>query len=198
MPLLVTAVSEILTEEVDRLRLLCFPEPDGNESSRDEFDSRSLHVVAMVEGELAAYGRLTPGPKSVFETWTRGKASIPTGPKVVDLGRCLVAPQYRGLELMMLVCLEALLLSARIGYDVVVGSVVPGRRTAEMLKLIGFENSGPAVQCFKEKPTGPYCIQPLVVHCKQKDLWSELRQELILKLAMRDYHVQCEISPLKC
>lgn len=197
MPLLVTAVSEVFTEELDRLRCLCFPEPDGNESSRDEFDSRSLHVVAMVEGDLAAYGRLTSGPKSVFETWTRGEASIPTGRNVVDLGRCLVAPQYRGLDLMMLVCLEALLLSARIGYDVVVGSVVPGRRTAEMLKLIGFENSGPPVQCFKEKPTGPYCIQPLIAHCKQTDHWFKLRQELVLNLATKNYFVQSEISSLQ-
>jgi hypothetical protein len=194
MPLLVTAVSEGLTEEMDRLRCLCFPEPDGSASSRDEFDSRSLHVVTMVEGDLAAYGRLTPGPKSVFETWTHGKAIIPTGPNIVDLGRCLVAPQYRGLDLMMLVCLEALLLSARIGYDVVVGSVVPGRRTTEMLKLIGFENSGSAVQCFKEKPTGPYCIQPLVAHCTQTDLWSRLRRDLILELATKNYDVQSGIS----
>lgn len=198
MPLLGMAVSEVFTEQMDRLRCLCFPEPDGLASSHDEFDSRSLHVVAMVENDLAAYGRLTPGPRSVFETWTRGKASIPTGPNVVDLGRCLVAPQYRGLDLMMLVCLEALLLSSKIGYDVVVGSVVPGRRAAEMLNLVGFENSGPAVQSFKEKPTGPYLIQPLVAHCSQIDYWSKLRQELILKLATRNYRVQSEICPLQC
>jgi hypothetical protein len=99
---------------------------------------------------------------------------------------------------MMLVCLEALLLSSTSGYEVVVASVIPGRRTAEMLKFIGFENSGPAVQSFKEKPTGPYLIQPLVAHCGQIDLWSKLRQELILKLATRNYRVQSEISPLKC
>lgn len=150
--------------------------------------------MAMVESDLAAYARLTPGPMAVFETWTRGKASIPTGPNIIDLGRCLVAPQFRGLDLMMLVCLEALLISSRIGYDVVVGSVIPGRRTAEMLKFIGFENSGSPVQSFKEKPTGPYLIQPLVAHCNQTDHWATVRQELLRKLGMLSYWVQSDIS----
>ena len=51
-------------------------------------------IAVRIDNRIAAYGRLTPGPDSVFEKWTRGKASIPTGRHVMDLGRCLASPDF--------------------------------------------------------------------------------------------------------
>jgi predicted GNAT family N-acyltransferase len=135
---------------MDRLRALCFPGSDPARSSRDEFDSRSIYVVNEIHGELAAYGRLTPGPRAVFETWSRGIAEIPTGPNIADLGRCMIAPAYRGLDLITLICLDGLLLAAEMGFERVVGAVVPGRKLSAMLHEIGFRNSGRIVQSYEE------------------------------------------------
>jgi len=176
------------SDEMDRLRSVCFPGSDPSRSSRDEFDSRSIYVVNEVQGKLAAYGRLTPGPRSVFETWSQGVAQIPTGPNVADLGRCMVAPEHRGLDLITLVCLDGLLLAAEMGFDYVVGAVVPGRKLAAMLYEIGFRDSGPIVQSYEENGA-VFTLQPLVAACTQSARWEELRQRVVKKLAGRGYAV---------
>ena len=177
------------SDEMDLLRSVCFPGSDPSRSSRDEFDSRSIYIVNEIEGSLAAYGRLTPGPHAVFETWSRGAARIPTGPNVADLGRCMVAPEHRGLDLITLVCLDGLLLAREMGFECVVGAVVPGRKLAAMLYEIGFRDSGPIVKSYEENGA-IFTLQPLVATCAKGGLWEELRQALVEKLAGKGYAVR--------
>jgi hypothetical protein len=65
--LVVVSRTSSFSDEMDRLRSVCFPGSDPSRSSRDEFNSRSIYIVNEVRGKLAAYGRLTPGPRAVFE-----------------------------------------------------------------------------------------------------------------------------------
>jgi hypothetical protein len=168
-----------LTEEMDRLRSVCFPSR-SLASSRDVFDSKSYYPVIEVRGELAAFGRLTPGPQSVFETWTHGKAQIPTGPDVIDLGRCMVAPKFRQLDLITLLCVEGFLIGAEKNFRAVVGAVKPGRKLANRLYAIGFKDSGPAVRDFE--PNGDsVIIQPVVaiIEPAQIIFWNTLKTKFL-------------------
>lgn len=170
------AFTDVLTDDVDRLRMLCFPAAPTLSSSRDAFDARSTHVLVLVDHAVAAYGRLTPGPMAVFESWTKGVAQIPTGPAVADLGRCLVAPRFRGLGMFSLVCLQSLMFAAERGFTNVVGAVIPGQRHAASLYAIGFHDSGPVVQGVDS--TGRLeSIQPLVADCSEVDRWKVLRTD---------------------
>jgi hypothetical protein len=100
----------------------------------------------------------------------------------------MVAPEHRGLDLITLVCLDGLLLAAEMGFNCVVGAVVPGRKLAAMLYEIGFRDSGPIVQSYEENGA-IFTLQPLVAACTQSGLWKELRQRLVQKLAGRGYAV---------
>lgn len=183
---LTISATRVFDAEMDRLRQVCFPGPATVESSRDQFDARSIYPVARIDGQIAAYGRLTAGPNAVFETWTAGAADIPTGPKVADFGRCLVAPNHRGLDLITLVCLEGLLLAAELGFRQVVGAVIPGRKLAAMLYEIGFRDSGGVVT--EQEPNGnSVSIQPLVACCSQVVMWEAARSRLLDRLGDSGY-----------
>ena len=185
---LAISATRAFDSEMDRLRQVCFPGPVPVESSRDQFDARSIYPVVRIDGQIAAYGRLTAGPNAVFETWTGGAADIPTGPEVADLGRCLVAPVHRGLDLITLVCLEGLLLAAELGFKQVVGAVIPGRKLAAMLYEIGFRDSGSVVT--EQEPNGnTIAIQPLVACCSQVDLWAVARSRVLQQLAEKGYRL---------
>jgi hypothetical protein len=58
---IVVSIEKKLSPEMDVLRLRCFPGVIPLDTSRDEFDDRSEHLVIKIRGVIAAYGRLTPG-----------------------------------------------------------------------------------------------------------------------------------------
>ncbi len=182
------SATRVFDPDMDRLRQVCFPGPSPVESSRDQFDARSIFPVVHIDGQIAAYGRLTAGLNAVFETWTAGAADIPTGPEVADLGRCLVAPAHRGSNLITLVCLEGLLLAAELGFKQVVGAVIPGRKLSAMLYEIGFRDSGGVVT--EQEPNGnTVSIQPLVACCSQVAMWDAARSRVLEQLADKGYRV---------
>ena len=163
---------------MDSLRMECFPGAYEMSTSREEFDNRSWFPVIYFDNELAAYGRLTPGPGSVFEVWTKGKAEIPTGTDVVDLGRCMVSAKFRGLDLFRLVCLEAFLLASKLGYSQIVGAVIPGRRAVEALYSLGFSDSGVVVEA--SEPNKTVLIQPLVISVSRNvENWIDLKRQIL-------------------
>jgi hypothetical protein len=182
---------------MDRLRMECFPGAYDMSTSREEFDNRSWFPLIYFDNELAAYGRLTPGPSSVFEVWTKGKAEIPTGTDVVDLGRCMVSPKFRGLDLLRLVCLEAFLLASKLGYSQIVGAVIPGRRAVEVLHSLGFSNSGVVVEA--SEPNKTVLIQPLVISVsKNVENWIDLKGQILSDIRKKGVEIADPEDRLQC
>lgn len=148
------------TEELDALRTRCFPGKDQTENSYDPFDDKSYFVVLRTNHELVGYGRLTPGPNSVFYTWSKGKAPLPNSNNSIDLGRCMIAPKYRGFELLKPLCLAGIMFSQLKKFHHVNGASIPNRGLVNMLEEIGFAKSGSPVK--ELEPNGnEVVIQPL-------------------------------------
>lgn len=171
------------TPEIDQLRQICFPSIVPVVTAKDEFDERSQHIIVQIQGKVAAYGRLTPGPNAVFEKWMRGKATIPTGTNTIDLSRCLVSPDYRGLGLLDLVFLAGLNVANEQGYHYVVGSVIPHEKVGPKLYRLGFVNAGKPL--YEDEPNEPnILVQPLMCDItKSAHLWSSvfLKQKAYLQ-----------------
>lgn len=178
------------TNEVDRLRCSCFPGNYVGDTSEDPFDSRSQHILIRSGDDLAACARLTPGPDAVFETWTRGRAAIPTGPDVADLGRCAVGPEFRGSGLLRLLCVEGLLAAERGGFCQVVGAVIPGEPFQAMLESLGLLPSGEPVE--EWEPSGlSFVVQPLACEVRQfADQWLHGRDLVRARLGLRGIGVR--------
>jgi hypothetical protein len=179
---------ETFDEHLDALRKQCFPGP-YRESSRDEFDQRSTHAIINIDGELSAAGRLTPGPNAVFESWTNGHAEIPTGPRVIDLGRCMVSANFRGLDLFRLICLQGFEIAVQRRFTYVVGAVIPGRRAADVLLALGFQPSGAPVKAVE--PIKTVLLQPLVKELTGTEDWTAWKKaEVLGQLHKRGFRVQ--------
>jgi predicted GNAT family N-acyltransferase len=146
MPLLELLHTKTFDAEMNRLRCECFAGTYPSGDAKDDFDDRSIHVVTRVDGRLAGYGRLTPGPDSWFEFLSNGRAVIPTGADVVDFGRVMVAPAHRGHDQFELVLVEGLLWACDRGFNVVVGSSRPERRFRPFIHELGFADAGAPVQ----------------------------------------------------
>jgi hypothetical protein len=142
-----------------------------------------------MEGILAAYARLTAGPNAVFETWTGGKAKIPTGRDAIDLGRCAVGSDFRGLGLLRLLCVEGLLAAEQRGFRYVVGAVIPGEPFEVMLQQLGLRPSGGPVK--ELEPSGEtFVVQPLACEVRLfASGWREERNSVLAKLAQKGIRV---------
>lgn len=172
---------EIRAEITDRipsdalsLRAARFPSASGELVGGDSFDERSLHLVFREGSTIAVYGRLTIGIPGVFRTWSRGAAQIPEGVNVADLGRCCVHTDYRRLELLRSVCVEALGYSFHRNLSYVNGTYIPGRFLAGSLHDMGFKAAGPCVESFE--PNGNKTYQPVTCDLKESaNLWPAQR-----------------------
>lgn len=181
MPEIETISSKDLDKAADRLRLECFPPAGPVETSRDEFDGRSVHVTIWVDKAIAAYGRLTAGPQSVLEGWTRGAAQVPTGAHVVDYSRGCVAPAYRRRGVFQLLCVDILLAASASGFQQMVASVIPGKVHAHTMYELGFEDCGPPVIAYDSVGQSAV-IQPLIISCPDSDRWKQLRSTLLSRI----------------
>lgn len=172
---------------VERIRRACFPGDYPSGTAMERFDVRSTHIVARVQGHLAAYARLTPGPDSVFEAWTRGAARIPTGERVVDLSRCAVAAGHRGLGLLRLITVESLLAAEEAGFEQAVGSVIPSEPFAHVFHAAGFEPRGPVVE--EVEPSGErFQVQPIACALQGRRVeWERERERIRERLEARGY-----------
>ncbi len=144
--------TETIPADALALRAACFPGPGDPEGGEDDFDRRSVHLILRETSRVAAYGRLTIGAPGVFRTWSNGAAQLPEGSDVADLGRCFVHPDYRGLGLLKLVCLEGLRLASKLSMRVVNGAYIPGHFVAGCVHDIGFRDSGNPVE--QHEPNG--------------------------------------------
>jgi predicted GNAT family N-acyltransferase len=151
------------SEEMLILRQLCYPAEYKKGECEDAFDAKSTHVVVRLDKQLLAYGRLTPGPEAVFYTWTKGKAQLPYGADSIDLGRCMVHPDFRRNNLFELICIVAMQYASSQGFNYINGAVVEGSPWVHTLERIGLQKSGPVVQGKSD------LIQPLscnLIACK--------------------------------
>jgi predicted GNAT family N-acyltransferase len=167
-------VQDHLTEEMDQLRLQCFPPTSQQLTSRDAWDERSKHITVVIDGQIAAYLRLTPGPNAVLENWTQGRAQIPTGKEVIDAGRALVAPAYRGHQIYEAVVLKAFQWAEENDFKYVVGAYKHGRHLGSRILRLGFKNIGNPV--YTDEPDGNrFLIQPVVFKVKPHHYnWTNL------------------------
>lgn len=156
----------------------------------DEFDNRSQHVSVWLGSAAIATGRMTPGPQSVFEAWSRAKAEIPTGSHVVDISRIAVRPDMRRLGLSELVLLECLRRCADSGFGFIVGATVPGGPLHDLLKRIGFTDAGDIVEICESQGQQLH-IQPMVViPCPRlTKIWSEMQDESQSRLALNCFQI---------
>lgn len=186
-------IEHIFTQEMDDLRTQCFPPASPMPSSQDEFDSKSLHMTLRINGVIAAYVRLTPGPNAVFEKWTQGKAKIPTGKEVIDIGRVLVNPLYRGINLFEPICTSALIYANKAGFKYAVGAFRVGRKLITGGYKIGFESSGEPAYAIEPNNT-TVLIQPTVCDLnKSKSLWPEIILSSSKQLKMKGYFLDSTI-----
>lgn len=158
-------IQDYLTEQMDQLRLKCFPAVSPQLTSRDEFDERSKHIGLYVDDELTAYGRLTPGPHSVLEGWTDGQAQVPMGKDIIDFSRACVNPLFRGALLYEAIILKGFQYATDHHYKYVVGSYEPDRYIGTRLKKLGFQHSGSPLDT-KEPDGNKFFIQPIIFEIK--------------------------------
>jgi GNAT superfamily N-acetyltransferase len=184
-----------LAADAGRWRRLVFAGQGIGDCARDAWDDRSDHVEIRRDRELAAYARLTLGPNGFFATWTQGEARIPTGPDVADLGRCFVVPEFRGLGLMRVICLEALSRAEDRGCRAVVGGVVPGSRWGTLLEEIGLEACGPTVA--GRGATATVHFQPLVCDVvRHAPRWTDFRNRALERLERSGFSLEAGASDL--
>lgn len=145
----------------------------------DDFDTRSQFIVVRLQEKLVAYGRLTPGPDSVFYSWTRATAELPNSSVSIDLGRCMVNPEYRGYDLLRVICLLGFLIAKEDGFHFINGASVPGRGLILLLEEIGYSQIGSQVTLFD--PLGMQVVLQFFT-CNLKECIIDHAQMLIDKV----------------
>jgi predicted GNAT family N-acyltransferase len=157
----------------------------------DEFDERSDHVSVWLAKTPVATARLTPGPRSVFEQWSQGKANIPTGEHVVDISRVAVRPDMRQLGLSSFVVLEALNQAAQRDFQFVVGATVLEGALLNFMTRIGFEAAGDIVELL-ESQGQRVRVQPMVLTPSPDlvRLWHDTHDDCLRRLARHGLIVQ--------
>lgn len=136
-------IEKVFIREMSSLNKECYPQvvnSDGSE--KDEFDDISYFIVIREIEKIIAYGRLTPGPNSVFHKWSKGLCEIPNSASSIDLGRCMVHPDYRGYDFLKVICIAGFLYAKEIGYTYINGAARPGRGLINMLEQIGYKQCG--------------------------------------------------------
>jgi predicted GNAT family N-acyltransferase len=156
----------------------------------DEFDDRSEHVTIWSASMPLATARLTPGPRSVFETWSLRQADIPTGSHVVDVSRVAVRPDMRKLGLSSFVVLECLRLAVERQFQFIVGASTPGGALFNLLKRTGFTEAGNVVELLESQ--GQRLDVQLMVATPSPRLvsaWCEMQEENRRRLAVNGFSI---------
>ncbi len=198
MPALQLLSTRTFDDEMNRLRCECFGQyPSGD--SKDEFDDRSLHVTLRVDGKLACYGRMTPGPDSFFKARSAGVAPVPTGPDVVDFGRVGVPAAFRGTDhsYFELVLVEGLLLAADMGFRVVVGAFDAHRKFRPFIYGLGFEDSGPVVQYHVNGELQNVQFVVAGTSRQNRSMWSGRKNAALGRFRAAGYEITGQTGPVE-
>jgi predicted GNAT family N-acyltransferase len=178
-------ISRTVANEADLLRMFAFPGENYKITSEDNFDCNSLHITICIDKSIVAYARLTPGPNSVFHSWTQGKCSLPNDNESIDLGRMLVNGKFRGLGLLNLLLIESCLQSYLLGFKKINGTHIPEEiHMARCLHRVGFTNCGDTVV---EHESGGISVLVQPVTC---EITSDIVSLWLIKNVLGNYILQ--------
>jgi enoyl-CoA hydratase len=152
-PTILVEVQNSFTPQMELLRREFSDMEWPNNTTEDEFDSRSIHVTISVDGELAGMVRLTKRPLSVLSAWAIGSHHVPNGKDVIEATRAVVARKWRGMDLYKVLMAEATLYCVQSGALVVVGGIEPAFPLRAFLTTIGFRDVGEPTR-FHNPPNG--------------------------------------------
>lgn len=178
-----------LSAEMDLLRMISFPARNKQKTSEDEFDMLSFHLTISIDNDIAGYCRLTPGPNSVFHTWTNGLSELPNTTNSIDAGRLLIAPRYRGYNLLPLLLVEICIHCHLLGFKQINGTYIPGHSVIERaIKAAGFNDCGKPLI---EHETGGISLEVQPVTCLITDerihWWIDRKNTLLMVLYKQLY-----------
>jgi hypothetical protein len=183
------------TSEIEKLRRTGFYGSSSETFSSDEFDTRSVHVLATIQDELVGMIRLTPEPPSILQKWSNGKAPIPNGEGVIDLTRGVVSKKWRNFDIFKLLICEAMIKAKDLGGEIAVASIAPHFPHRAFLTDIGFQNAGEPL-IFYHLSAVVETISQCVIHHPQEDFDKviDVRTKIINGVRMRKLHVISSIS----
>lgn len=115
-----------ITEEILRWRFQCFNETLNYyrdfEASKESFDSDSFHLQLTIDGEFAAYTRLTPCPLNYMSVCKLPEIVLRSDEFTIEMGRTIVVPKYRGIKLVNTILLLGLRIVESAGYRYAIGN----------------------------------------------------------------------------
>jgi len=112
---------------------------DGLSSGRDAFDVRSHFLTATIGDVVVGSIRLTFGEASVLATWSGGRCPLPTGPRIVELTRGVVARPYRQSHIYKLLMIESMIVAQTRACRAACAAVKPDFVALPFLVRLGFE-----------------------------------------------------------
>jgi hypothetical protein len=188
------AATTKFTSEMEKLRRTGFHNSSPETSSCDEFDTLSIHVLAIIRDEIVGMIRLTLKPPSVLQTWSGWKAPFPHGEGVIDVTRGIVAKQWRGFDIYKLLMTETMIKAKVLGAKTAVAPIEPHFQHRIFLSNIGFQNAAEPLN-FNHPPIGETVGQCLVQH-PQKDFGKviEVRTKIINGERMKNFRVVSTIK----
>jgi hypothetical protein len=147
-------------------------------SARDEFDARSLFVIARVSGTDVGLVRLTPGPKCPMAVWSNGQFPVKSSETTVAMNRGLTSEKYRGMGLYPILMLESMLGAAQRGFETAVAAVEPGFPPLPFLRSLGWFVAGEPLLC--EDVPRRTVVVPIVCDLRGKSTeWIKMYEERI-------------------
>jgi GNAT superfamily N-acetyltransferase len=188
MPLLELLHTNTFDADMDRLRQQCFPGRYVTDSSKDDFDDGSIHIVARADGRVAGAGRLIARPTAFYRETFEGRVAVPDEPDVVYFGRVMVAPEHRGHDLFELLMVEGLLYAYNAGFRLVFGGMRPDRKFRPFLESLGFRDHGEPQPA--NLPEGKRMDQPLATETRgNRERWLACKQAALDRLRARGYEI---------
>lgn len=147
---------------------------DGSHNEGDPFHNRSSYIVITSNEEIAALGRITKGPDGFFFRATHGSNNFVNTSDSVDLGRCLVTPNYRGyIYYDLLICYSFHILNES-SHKYVNGTSLVGKRMVDRLLSYGFSKQGKPIP-FKDANGNCRLIQAFTSDLEAtKTVWMKM------------------------
>ncbi|MFT3947836.1 MAG: hypothetical protein QM763_12780 [Agriterribacter sp.] len=162
-------------------------------SNSDPFNLYSEYIVVYCNDDIAAIGRLTKCPNGVFHSWTGGSTNFSNTADTLDLGRCLVTPNYRGglfYDLLITYCFKY---AFENGFKFINGSTVINRKMVDRLLQYGFVKSGNPIKAI-EPDENEYELQAYVADLeKSQGQWNDILLNCIQEFEKKLFKV---ITPL--
>lgn len=184
MPRIELSVLQELPAEAAELRRRAFG------GALDSFDPLSLHVVAWVDGCLAATVRCTGGGHGLLEAWSPG-LSVGRVAGDVDLTRGVVAHEFRGLGIYRMLMLWTMREVASRGFLRALAAIEPSFHQRPFLEAIGFSFLGEP-RTFDDAPRQTTAC---VIECRLRggiESWTQLWRRCTARARLRQLVVAQE------